>query len=478
MEAWVTDTGSANWARIWDFGNSSGGEDLQGGGLQYIFLSLPSGFGNLRGSHRGSGAEQTVEWVGGRPPVGQPSHIVWTEDGSFHIGKLFVDGLLVGINTNFQASPRDLGPTVNDWLGRSQFNDPSFTGSIDEFRIYNGPLTALQVALDSAAGPDSLGTNNPGTLQSVHLTLGTNQVVFGGLPSQVLLVGDFQNVTNVNLTSVDGTAFQSSTPGVLTVNSNGLLTANALGTATLTGSYGGKTATLSITTVTPPGHTEPVLVHRYSFSETPGSTTVKDSVGSADGTIVGTGAVFDGNGQLVLPGGTSSSADPSVIAAYVDLPNHIINVLTNATFEAWVTWQGSGPWQRIFDFGTSLSGEDVSTGNGNYIFLTPQGDVNLHYSARDPVTGAEPAPLNGPGPMLTNTEILVTVVYEYTANVARLYTNGVLLAAGPAPVALTGIDDVNNWLGRSQWPDALLQVKYDEFMIRDGALLPDQVAAD
>src|SRR5204862_889005 len=39
MEAWVTDTGSANWARIWDFGNSSGGEDLQGGGLQYIFLS-------------------------------------------------------------------------------------------------------------------------------------------------------------------------------------------------------------------------------------------------------------------------------------------------------------------------------------------------------------------------------------------------------------------------------------------------------
>jgi len=298
------------------------------------------------------------------------------------------------------------------------------------------------------------------------------------LPSQVLLVGDFQNVTNVNLTSVDGTAFQSSTPGVLTVNSNGLLTANALGTATLTGSYGGKTGTLSITTVTPPGHTEPVLVHRYSFSETPGSTTVKDSVGNADGTIVGTGAVFDGNGQLVLPGGTSSSADPSVIAAYVDLPNHIINVLTNATFEAWVTWQGSGPWQRIFDFGTSLSGEDVSTGNGNYIFLTPQGDVNLHYSARDPVTGAEPAPLNGPGPMITNTEILITAVYDYTANVARLYTNAVLVASGQAPVALTGIDDVNNWLGRSQWPDALFQGKYNEFRIWDGALLPDQVAAD
>jgi hypothetical protein len=112
------------------------------------------------------------------------------------------------------------------------------------------------------------------------------------------------------------------------------------------------------------------LVHRYSFSETSG-TTVKDSVGTADGVLKGTGGAFDGNGNLVLPGGGLSSDAANVIAGYVDLPNHIINVLTNATFEAWVTYNGgSGSlWQRIFDFGTSATGEDVSSGNGDYLFL-------------------------------------------------------------------------------------------------------------
>jgi hypothetical protein len=43
FEGWATDFGSAGWARIYDFGNSVGGEDQQGGGTQYMFLSLPSG---------------------------------------------------------------------------------------------------------------------------------------------------------------------------------------------------------------------------------------------------------------------------------------------------------------------------------------------------------------------------------------------------------------------------------------------------
>ena len=53
---------------------------------------------------------------------------------------------------------------VNDWLGRSQFEDPFFNGSLDEFRIWNGALTAAQVAQNYAAGPNVLPT--PITLQA------------------------------------------------------------------------------------------------------------------------------------------------------------------------------------------------------------------------------------------------------------------------------------------------------------------------
>jgi len=58
-----------------------------------------------------------------------------------------------------------------------------------------------------------------------------------------------------------------------------------------------------------------------------------------------------------------------------------------------------------------------------------------------------------------------------------LYSNAVLVARGPAPVDITTISDVNNWLGRSQWNDAMFRGKYNEFRIWDGVLLPDRVAA-
>jgi Concanavalin A-like lectin/glucanases superfamily len=43
---------------------------------------------------------------------------------------------------------------VNNWLGRSQWGDPLYDGSIDEFRIYNTALSAGEVADSFATGPD------------------------------------------------------------------------------------------------------------------------------------------------------------------------------------------------------------------------------------------------------------------------------------------------------------------------------------
>src|SRR5207244_3350508 len=99
------------WARIYDFGNSTGGEDGQGTGVQYLFLTLPAGGGNLRGAYslNGAGGEQILQWpAGGRPAVGHAAHIVWTSDGTTHTGLLYADGVPVGTNANMTLTPAAL----------------------------------------------------------------------------------------------------------------------------------------------------------------------------------------------------------------------------------------------------------------------------------------------------------------------------------------------------------------------------------
>lgn len=149
LEAWVTDNGSTSWARIFDFGS---------GITDYMFLSLPSGLGNLRGAYttNSNGGEQVLEWVGGRPPAGQETHIVFTTDGATQQGWLYVNGVPVGSNTMI-LTPSAIGPMPNDWLGRSQWpGDPYFNGSIDEFRIYNVALSSNIVQLNYQNGPNGL----------------------------------------------------------------------------------------------------------------------------------------------------------------------------------------------------------------------------------------------------------------------------------------------------------------------------------
>jgi len=163
IEGWVEDEASGGWARIFDFGNSAGGEDFPigsagAGGLQYMFLAFPSGFGNLRGAYTvggGGAAEQLIEWPAGRPSVSNAHHIVWVSLSEARTGRLFVDGTQVGENRNVTLTPASLGPTVNNWLGRAQFNDPLFRGKFDEFSIYDGAMTPAQVQARFTEGPNT-----------------------------------------------------------------------------------------------------------------------------------------------------------------------------------------------------------------------------------------------------------------------------------------------------------------------------------
>lgn len=234
-----------------------------------------------------------------------------------------------------------------------------------------------------------------------------------------------------------------------------------------------------------PDDTPLCLVHRYSFNDT--TTTIADSI-----TIAGvspkngmgsTAAVVPSGGKLTLPGGAASSV---TTGQWVTLPAGTISTLgPNATFEAWVAWNPPvvTQWQRIFDFGNSNAATGTPGNGQTYIFLSPQGGTNV---ARAAITLAsnggneDIADSTVPLPIGATPLIHVAVVVDDANLKMTLYVNG-QPAGTPATLRghniLSQLDDVNNWLGRSQWaPDTLFGGIYEEFRIYSKALSPEQIA--
>ncbi len=467
FEAWVTFSGQGGaWQRIFDFGSNSNGEDAQGTGTTYAFLTARVGTdGVIRFAAtldpNGTPRENPV-LDGPAMTPGELTHVAVTYDYGNQIARLFVNGKLVA-SGSVTVALKDI-QDVNNWLGRSNWPDAYFNGSFSEFRIYDSALSPLQVALDSLAGPDSLGGSDPGALQSVSLTVDAGMIKND--TQQARTTATFAKVSDVDITTDAQTIYSVGAPSVLKVSTNGLVTAVGVGTSTLTVSYGGKSDSKVITVSPLPG-LAPVLKHRYSFSGAPGATVATDSVGGADGTLTG-GSAFTGDGNVTLDG----------TDGYIDLPNGIISSLTNATFEAWVTWTGTTVWQRIFDFGSNSAGEDRQSTGQTYLFLTPRNGANntVRFAATSTSNGGERPVLNSKAALPADKQSHLVVTYNVTEKLAKLYIDGQFIASGPVSVALKSIRDVNNWLGRSNWPDPFFSGSFNEFRIYEGILSDQQVA--
>jgi hypothetical protein len=59
---------------------------------------------------------------------------------------LYIDGVQAGSTAPSAIRPADLGKTLYDYIGRSNFSwDPYLDGNIDELRIYNRALSASEI---------------------------------------------------------------------------------------------------------------------------------------------------------------------------------------------------------------------------------------------------------------------------------------------------------------------------------------------
>jgi hypothetical protein len=184
------------------------------------------------------------------------------------------------------------------------------------------------------------------------------------------------------------------------------------------------------------------LAHRYSFAGNTAS--VLDGIGLAHGSVVN--GQLSGSGAVLLSGAESPEN-------YVDLPNGLVSSLSSGTFEAWLQWGGGDPWQRIFDFGSSQTGEDVRAGGEEYLFLTPRSaddTVRVTFLSSETVDEVQ---VNSAAPLPSGVVSHVAVVVDGQAGTLALFINGAQAGSAALSSSLAALaGDHNNWLGRSEFP--------------------------
>ncbi len=172
IESWVSPSDDTvnQWASFfYGFGNTDSG----GAGDYYLFGSLSRNYACLSGADPGYNAEQGVTgfpgWdpgLDGTPTLGTTNlHWVAVYNPPQGTISIYTNGVLEATATGITTQISQTESVLN-YIGKSLYNaDPPFGGSVDEFRIYNGALTANEIAATQILGP-----NQPLSTASPHLS--------------------------------------------------------------------------------------------------------------------------------------------------------------------------------------------------------------------------------------------------------------------------------------------------------------------
>ncbi len=266
VECWLTDNAGSVWAEAWCFGDSAAGPGQPpNNGTAYVSLIPHSGEDDFRAAFNLTGGDEIdVIDPTGPLPVNSEQYAVVTYDAASTSALLYLNGEQVGTATiPASLAPSNYGVTFNNWIGRDEFGgDPMFAGVIDELRIWNGAVSTLYIAVSSVAGPNVVVTNL--TPASVNVAV-ANTNVFGNTSQQAEVNANFLQASNVSLTG-SATNWTSSNPGVLTVNSAGLITAVGPGNATVYAVVAGVMGTSPVITVSSTNAVTSITVGYWQFN--------------------------------------------------------------------------------------------------------------------------------------------------------------------------------------------------------------------
>lgn len=145
ISTWVKVNAVVNFSRIFDFGT---------GTTNYMFLT-PQYTTTAPNAAKPRFAIRT-------PSVGEQiinSSISLTANAWNHVtitfsgntATLYINGAVAGTNSAMTLTPSSLGLTTQNYLGKSQWPDPYFNGSLDEFQIHGRALSAAEISALAAA---------------------------------------------------------------------------------------------------------------------------------------------------------------------------------------------------------------------------------------------------------------------------------------------------------------------------------------
>jgi hypothetical protein len=458
IEAWVTSDVNLPWASmLYSFGNT----DANGLGEDYIFGSLSRQYACISGVDPGYNGEQGTSQ--GPALDNAPVHFTAVYDPPAGYVALYTNGVLQSINQNV-TTPLSAVQDVESYIGRSPYSgDPYGDYTLSEFRIWNGALNAFQVAGSDVAGPSTVGLD-PGAATNVQFVVPFYQLAQGTHEQGRVLILTAQFTNAIDISSLGSVIYSSGNTNILTVNSNGVISAIGQGASTIQASYGGVSSSQTITVVPPAS----ILANRYSFSETDdgagnNNATVHDSVGGAAGNgTLPNGGIFTGS-QLAI----AAASDQ-----YVNLPAGILTNYVAVTIEVWVSSPSANPmYSMLYSFGDTDSG-----GAGEYYIF---GSLTRNYTcitATDPGYSAEQGASGGNFGGVTNCHF--TAVYNPAGGDIALYQGAKLVGKNlNVTDQMSVVRDLTSYIGRSPYTgDPYGDLLLNEFRIYNGALTSQGVA--
>jgi len=216
------------------------------------------------------------------------------------------------------------------------------------------------------------------------------------------------------------------------------------------------------------------LIHRYSFSETSG-TTFDDSIGTVDATLVKTGssATLDGT-KVILPGSTDPTGSDYISVPASALP---IGATTTMTLELWTEkYSDSNTWARMWQFGNYAGGESQMVFASWQQGSTPNTDRIASQSAMGGFTQ------NDTMNYALNTQYHIVFTFDNSVSgttVVRWYKDGAFVSSATTGGNISSINVDYLRLGRSAHTggEGTINGAYNEFRIYNNVLSASDVLA-